>query len=41
MVMVYNDFNIAQLLAHAAMYTSEEIAGDKDVVGNRVGVLEL
>jgi hypothetical protein len=38
-VIVYNDFNIAQLLAHAAMDTSEEVVGDK-VVHNR-GVLEL
>jgi hypothetical protein len=40
-VIVYNDFNVAQLLANAAMDTSEEVAGDKDVVCNRGGVLEL
>jgi hypothetical protein len=38
-VIVYNDFNIAQLLAHAAMDTSEEVAGD-EVDVNR-GVLHL
>ncbi len=41
MVIVYNDFNIAQLLAHAAMDTSEEVAGGEEVVRNRGGVLEL
>ena len=38
-VIVYNDFNIAQLLAHAAMDTSEEVAGE-EVDLNR-GVLDL
>jgi hypothetical protein len=38
-VIVYNDFNIAQLLAHATMDSSEEVAGD-EVDLNR-GVLDL
>jgi hypothetical protein len=38
-VIVYNDFNIAQLLAHAAMDTIEEVVGD-EIVLNR-GVLDL
>jgi len=43
-VIVYNDFNIAQLFAHAAMDTSEEVAGE-EVAGEEVdlnrGVLDL